>query len=87
LKSHAYLYDEPTSDSEVDEPEEIAEITPFWAIGLLLVSTAVVAVCAEFLVSSIDAMVASSRVSQAFIGLIVLPIVGNAAEVCPFLSY
>jgi Ca2+:H+ antiporter len=75
------LYDEPASDSDGEEPEEIAEITPFWAIGLLLASTAVVAVCAEFLVSSIDAMVASSGVSQSFIGLIVLPIVGNAAEV------
>lgn len=50
-------------------------------MGLLLASTAVVAVCAEFLVSSIDEMVKSSGVSQAFIGLIVLPIVGNAAEV------
>ena len=48
---------------------------------LLLASTVVVAVCAEFLVSSIDEMVASSGVSQSFIGLIVLPIVGNAAEV------
>lgn len=50
-------------------------------MGLLLASTAVVAVCAEFLVSSIDEMVKTSGVSQAFIGLIVLPIVGNAAEV------
>jgi hypothetical protein len=40
-----------------------------------------VALCAEFLVSSIDEMVASSGVSLTFIGLIVLPIVGNAAEV------
>ena len=58
----------------------MAEITPFVAILLLLASTAVVAVCAEFLVSSIDQMVASSGVSTTFIGLIVLPIVGNAAE-------
>ena len=90
LKTHAYLYDEPPSttgsggtdgtDSD-SEPDETAEITPLWAVGLLLASTAVVAVCAEFLVSSIDEMVKSSGVSQAFIGLIVLPIVGNAAEV------
>jgi calcium/proton exchanger cax len=85
LKTHSYLYDDtqstidgPDSDSE---PDEIAEITPLWAVGLLLASTAVVAVCAEFLVSSIDEMVKTSGVSQAFIGLIVLPIVGNAAEV------
>ena len=65
----------------------MAEITPLFACGLLLASTAVVAVCAEFLVSSIDAMVASSGVSTTFIGLIVLPIVGNAAEVWPPVAY
>ncbi|KAK3318918.1 vacuolar calcium ion transporter [Apodospora peruviana] len=51
------------------------------AIILLLVSTALVAVCAEFMVSSINEVVASnSGISEAFIGLILLPIVGNAAE-------
>jgi Ca2+:H+ antiporter len=47
---------------------------------MLLLSTALVAVCAEFLVDAIPEMIASSNVSEAFIGLIILPIVGNAAE-------
>ena len=50
------------------------------AIILLLVSTALVAVCAEFLVTSINYLVNNTSVSEAFIGLIILPIVGNAAE-------
>lgn len=51
------------------------------AIVLLLISTALVAVCAEFMVDAIPNMLASSsNVSQAFIGLIILPIVSNAAE-------
>ncbi|KAK2801850.1 hypothetical protein FQN50_007595 [Emmonsiellopsis sp. PD_5] len=50
------------------------------SVILLLVSTALVAVCAEFLVDSIDYLVEHTSVSQAFIGLIILPIVGNAAE-------
>ena len=50
------------------------------AILLLLTSTALVAVCAEFLVGSIDHLVDNTGVSSAFIGLIILPIVGNAAE-------
>lgn len=50
------------------------------AILLLLLVTALVAVCAELLVSSIDYLVKETGVSQAFIGLIILPIVGNAAE-------
>ncbi|KZF21991.1 hypothetical protein L228DRAFT_247601 [Xylona heveae TC161] len=50
------------------------------AILLLLVSTALVALCAEFLVDSIQDFVEDSSISEAFIGLIILPIVGNAAE-------
>lgn len=50
------------------------------AVILLLVSTGLVAVCAEYLVASIDYLVDNTSVSEAFIGLIILPIVGNAAE-------
>lgn len=50
------------------------------AIVLLILSTGLVAVCAEFLVSSIDYLVDNTSVSEAFVGLIILPIVGNAAE-------
>ena len=77
------MYDDHAElvDSNNEEPIEHAEITPIFAVILLVASTAVVAVCAEFLVSSIDEMVSSSGVSQSFIALIVIPIVGNAAEV------
>ena len=50
------------------------------AVLLLLCSTGLVAVCAEFMVDSINGLVASSSVGEIFIGLIILPIVGNAAE-------
>ncbi|KAI9775447.1 MAG: hypothetical protein M1835_005819, partial [Candelina submexicana] len=50
------------------------------AIILLLVSTGLVALCAEFLVGSINYLVGHTGVSEAFVGLIILPIVGNAAE-------
>lgn len=50
------------------------------AVVMLILSTALVAVCAEFLVDAIPEMIESSNVSEAFIGLIILPIVGNAAE-------
>ena len=65
-----------TADSE--DEENISRTT---AIFLLLISTGLVAVCAEFMVDSINAVVASSSgLSETFIGLIILPIVGNAAE-------
>ncbi|KAI0137744.1 calcium/proton exchanger [Hypoxylon sp. NC0597] len=50
------------------------------AVIMLLVSTALVALCAEFMVDAIDDVVANSALKETFIGLIILPIVGNAAE-------
>jgi calcium/proton exchanger cax len=50
------------------------------SIILLLASTVLIALCAEFLVGSINHLVSNSPLSEAFIGLIILPIVGNAAE-------
>lgn len=50
------------------------------AVITLIVSTGLVALCADFLSEAIEPMVASSGISEAFIGLIILPIVGNAAE-------
>jgi Ca2+:H+ antiporter len=72
---------QPTAESESDEedPPQL-ELSRTAAVVMLLVSTGLVALCAEFLVDAIPAMTASSSVSQTFIGLIILPIVGNAAE-------
>jgi Ca2+:H+ antiporter len=44
------------------------------------VTTLLVAVCAEYLVGSIDDLVETAGISKNFIGLILIPIVGNAAE-------
>ncbi|KAG2078544.1 calcium/proton exchanger [Suillus decipiens] len=47
---------------------------------LLVIVTVLVAVTAEFLVDSIDGLTASGTISKEFVGVILLPIVGNAAE-------
>lgn len=66
----------------VDEVEE--EVVPVMsrtsAVVMLIISTALVAVCADFMSDAIEPMVDKTGVSEAFIGLIILPIVGNAAE-------
>ncbi|CAO3616199.1 unnamed protein product [Cunninghamella echinulata] len=68
-------------DQEGDEEEEEMPQLPFWmAILLLLIITALVAVCAEFLVDAIEEVVEQWHISETFVGLILLPIVGNAAE-------
>lgn len=43
-------------------------------------STGLVAACANFMVDSIQGLVESTSIGEVFIGLIILPIVGNAAE-------
>lgn len=53
---------------------------PIPAAGVLVVVTIAVAVCAEYLVDSIDSLVETAHISKTFVGLILLPIVGNAAE-------
>lgn len=62
-----------------DEPEQ-PQLTTLVALITLGVSTALVAVCAEFMVNSIGALTATGRIGETFVGLILLPIVGNAAE-------
>ncbi|KAF5666849.1 manganese resistance [Fusarium circinatum] len=63
-----------------EQENEEEHLTQAGAIILLLISTGLVAVCAEFLVDSIREVVENSGVNEVGIGLIILPIVGNAAE-------
>lgn len=78
LHTHADLF-VATTDSEETE-EEIAELTPIEAGCVLVSVTLLVAICAEYLVGSIEGIVATSGISKTFIGMILIPIVGNAAE-------
>ncbi|MCJ1472206.1 hypothetical protein MMC13_000853 [Lambiella insularis] len=80
LKSHADFFDEENQGEDGADPEEAQILSP-WAAGIaLVVVTILVAVCAEYLVDSIDSIVQTTHISKTFIGLILLPIVGNAAE-------
>jgi len=65
-----------------DEEEEgnTSTMSRTAAVVLLLCTTGLVAFCAELMVDAIPEMIDGTAVSQAFIGLIILPIVGNAAE-------
>lgn len=51
-----------------------------FALGVLGMATVGVAVMSEILVHAVGPVTASLGVSQAFLGLIVIPIIGNAAE-------
>ena len=78
LYSHADLFDDAEAQEQAGEEPEI--LGPWAAGACLVVVTLLVAICAEFLVDSIDAIVEKANISRTFIGLILIPIVGNAAE-------
>lgn len=71
-----------TQETPMREPEEkeLPQLSTGVALFTLAASTALVAICAEFMVDSIDAITQGGKVSRTFVGLILLPIVGNAAE-------
>ncbi|KAJ2906677.1 Vacuolar calcium ion transporter [Zalerion maritima] len=72
---------EENGDAEEQPKEEAEESMNPWAAGAVLVATTVVvAIAAEYLVGSIDSIVETAHISKNFIGLILIPIVGNAAE-------
>jgi Ca2+:H+ antiporter len=62
-----------------DGPEE-PSLSIWVALGTLAASTVLVALNAEYLVDSINAITCTGGISKNFVGLILLPIVGNAAE-------
>ncbi|CAI7646639.1 unnamed protein product [Penicillium bialowiezense] len=75
LKSHAELFVD--DESEEEEPQVLG---PWPASIILILATLGVTVCSDGLVESVDGFVDKWHVSRAFIGLIVVPIVGNAGE-------
>lgn len=65
---------------EEPDEEETPQVSVLGALITLTIATVLIALCAEYMVSSIDAVTQGGAVSEEFVGLILLPIVGNAAE-------
>jgi len=91
MRTHTYLYDAGVADVEAQELEVLAESNlaekeagtqvnlPLW-IGILLACTLMVAVESELLVDSLEVATKSLGLTALFTGVIIVPIVGNAAE-------
>ena len=78
LRTHADLFEDPAGDGDA---EAEAPCMPVWgACALLLAATVVVSVVSDLLVGSLESIAASWGVSETFLALVVIPIVGNAAE-------
>ncbi|MGB3693576.1 MAG: calcium/proton exchanger [Spirulinaceae cyanobacterium] len=80
MKTHSYLYDVGVADLEEEEGQEEHEVNIGLWIGVLLGVTLLVAAESELLVESLEEATSTLGLSSLFTGVIVLPIIGNAAE-------
>ncbi|KAI0010034.1 Calcium/proton exchanger [Xylariaceae sp. FL0662B] len=66
--------------SEDEEEGEGPQLHFLVALGTLVGATVIIALCAEGMVGGIEAITSTGAISEEFVGLILLPIVGNACE-------
>lgn len=89
LKTHRALFEEQTQEADdgiitstipAENKAEEQHLSVLGSLSVLVLATVLVSFCADYLVGAIDDIVELSGLSKTFIGLIVIPIVGNAAE-------
>jgi Ca2+:H+ antiporter len=86
LRTHRSLFRrEPSSaeaggEAEPPAAEQSASWSPKTAVAVLAIATVLVSVAAEIVAGSIQAAGSSLGLGSGFLGFIVLPLVGNAAE-------
>jgi len=84
MRTHSYLYEVGVAEivSEDLPPAQVSEHKPnlrLW-VGILLAATLLVAVESELLVDTLEAAISTLGLTSLFTGVILLPIIGNAAE-------
>lgn len=89
LRTHAHLYADDEENGQAEGDEEGGEegegaeeplISAWLAFTLLVTATLLVAICAEGLVGAIEGVSEKAGMGSIFVGFILLPLVGNAAE-------
>jgi len=72
MKTHVHLFE--------GDGEEVALIPFSWALTGLILITVVVTILSDWLVGSIDGFCEEFNLGRSFVGVIILPVVGNAVE-------
>jgi len=93
LKTHSDFYENTAQEEHHDDKkkeahlmkeeeseEEGANMTWPMSLFFLAIITVIVAICSDYLVDSIGGITEAWGISQTFAGMVLLPIVGNAAE-------
>jgi Ca2+:H+ antiporter len=87
MKTHSYLYDVGIAENEEDDTSHATQPSnhrhrpdlKLW-VGVLLAATVAVAIESELLVGSLEVATEKLGLTPLFTGVILLPIIGNAAE-------
>ncbi len=74
--THRYLYDQTITTDDEQKPSMRLRT----AILLLVASTVCIAILSEIFVGTVEPMADSAGLSKTFVGIILVPIIGNAAE-------
>ena len=73
-------FDEVEAGPQVKPSHSGPRWTPRQALGVLAAATVGIAVMSEFLVGSVEGVTAALGFSEFFVGIIIVPIIGNVAE-------
>ncbi|KAK9279307.1 hypothetical protein L1049_012986 [Liquidambar formosana] len=83
LKTHRQFFEAQEEDVDGDDVDEEKAVIGFWsAFSWLVGMTIIIALLSEYVVGTIEDASDSWGISVSFISIILLPIVGNAAEHC-----
>ena len=85
LRTHSYLYaigeqEKEKGAAEITEETETEQPNLWLALGLLVGIAVLVAVESELLVGQLENVLEQLPITELFLGVIILPIIGNAAE-------
>ncbi|HSM82216.1 MAG TPA: calcium/proton exchanger [Nodosilinea sp.] len=80
LKTHSYLYDVGVTDLEGEAQEEHHKPNVWLWVGVLFAATVGVAIESEIFVGAVEEAATSLGFTALFTGVILLPLVGGAAE-------
>lgn len=80
LVTHKEEFAAAETETDAEEEQEEASLSPGTALVLLVVATLLVAPLSEALTGSVEGVTKTLNISDAFVGVVLLPIVGNAAE-------
>ena len=76
----AVLHEKHEDNEAIEEEEETAKWSLARCLITLIIVTVLVAIMSEVLVSAVEPMTKSIGLSEFFVGIIIVPLVGNAAE-------